>query len=86
MNDNFNNKKIKDLKNKKNNLNTQNKPILNNQNTSNNQNLLLDNNDSTKPISVSSVTVKVIDSKLNTEVSHIDNLISERKKEKEFKK
>ncbi len=85
MNNNFDNKKINNLKDKKESFENKNKAVVKSENFNKKEHFLLNDTNST-PINVSSVTVKVIDSKLNTEVSHIDNLISERKKKNKFKK
>ncbi|MDE5841702.1 MAG: hypothetical protein K2H11_01850, partial [Malacoplasma sp.] len=60
--------------------------VLKSENLNKKDDFLLNESSNITPVNVSSVTVKVIDSKLNTEVSHIDNLISERKKKNKFKK
>ncbi|MDE7088323.1 MAG: hypothetical protein K2O19_02175 [Malacoplasma sp.] len=85
MNNNFDNKKINNLKDKKESFENKNKAVVKSENFNKKEHFLLNDTNNT-PINVSSVTVKVIDSKLNTEVSHIDNLISERKKKNKFKK
>ncbi|MDE5545028.1 MAG: hypothetical protein K2I76_00245 [Malacoplasma sp.] len=86
MNNDFDKKKNEISKEENKDLNNKSKIVLKSENLNKKDDFLLNESSNITPVNVSSVTVKVIDSKLNTEVSHIDNLISERKKKNKFKK
>ncbi|MDE7099697.1 MAG: hypothetical protein K2N99_00565, partial [Malacoplasma sp.] len=69
MNNNFSNKKNSNLKEKKESFEIKNKAVVKSGNFGKKEEFLLNDKNNT-PVNVSSITVKVIDSKLNTEVSH----------------